>query len=559
MKTRAGSTKLIAESASQPAEVDLARRQSLKLISAAFGSLLIPSSLRAQEEEAPQLGGAPLTPFVDRLPIPAILQPKSQLQGKPYYRLELSEFQQTLHRELPPTTVWGFEKSTPGPTIVADRNRGIIVDWVNRLPAKHRLAIDHNLSGAGRQLPETRAVIHLHGGHVEPESDGHPEDWKIPGQTQRASYPNTQRAATLWYHDHAMGIARLNTMMGLAGFYILHDDEEFGLELPKGKYDIPLMLQDRLLDPFGRICYPISGNPDSPWVPEFFGSHVLVNGKVWPFLEVEPRPYRFRLLNASNARVYRLFLSPAQNLFQIGSDGGLLDRPAEVSSILLAPSERAEMIIDFSGREGRRIVLSNDAPAPYPSGGKLIPHLVMQFRVNPLPTENGRAYSVPSTLSTVKRMDETTSIKTRRLTLDEIMGAGGIQHKMLLNGKAFMDPVTEDPEIGTAEIWEFVNATIDAHPIHLHAVHFQLLDRRTFDTKKYTATGEIVYANRVLAPVPAESGWKDTILCPPGQVTRIIARFEGAPGKYVWHCHTLEHEDNEMMRPLALRGTTKQS
>ncbi len=557
MKTRASSTKLIAESASPSAGVDLARRQSLKLIGTALGSLLIPASLRAQEEEIPQLAGAPLTPFVDPLPIPPVIEAKGRIQGKPYYRLELAEFQQTLHRELPPTTVWGFEKSTPGPTIVAHRDRAIVVDWVNHLPAKHRLAVDHNLSGAGKQVPETRAVIHLHGGHVASESDGHPEDWKITGQTQRAFYSNSQQAATLWYHDHAMGIARLNTMMGLAGFYIVHDDDELALDLPTGKYDVPLMLQDRLLDPFGRICYPVSGNPDSPWVPEFFGTQVLVNGRVWPFLEVEPRAYRFRLLNASNARVFRLFLTPAQNVFQIGSDGGLLERPAQVNSILLAPSERADIVLDFSGREGRRIVLSNDAPAPFPSGGKAIPHLVMQFRVNPLPSENAHRYSLPSALSRVERIDENSSIKTRRLSLDEIMGADGIQHKMLLNGKAFMDSVTEDPEIGTTEIWEFVNATIDAHPIHLHAVHFQLLDRRAFDAKKYKADGELVYSNRALLPIPGEAGWKDTILCPPGQVTRIIARFDGVPGKYVWHCHTLEHEDNEMMRPLVLRGPAK--
>jgi len=279
----------------------------------------------------------------------------------------------------------------------------------------------------------------------------------------------------------------------------------------------------------------------------------LVNGKVWPYFEVEAKPYRFRLLNASNARVYRLFLSPAQNFFQIGSDGGLLDHPAEISSVLLAPSERADVIIDFSGREGRRLVLSNDAPAPFPSGGKLIPHVVMQFRVHPFPSDSLRRYSVPSALSEVKRIDEKTSIKARRLTLDEIMGSDGIQHKMLLNGKAFMDPITEDPALGTTEVWELVNATIDAHPIHLHAVHFQLLDRRGFDTRRYKEDGQVVYGNRVLPPTAGESGWKDTILCPPGQVTRIIARFDGVPGKYVWHCHTLEHEDNEMMRPLLLR------
>jgi spore coat protein A len=234
---------------------------------------------------------------------------------------------------------------------------------------------------------------------------------------------------------------------------------------------------------------------------------------------------------------------------QISSDGGLLAKPAEVSSVLLAPSERADVIIDFSGREGRRIVLSNDAPAPYPSGGKLIPHIVMQFRVSQGLQKEPVEYSLPSNVAALARIDEREQVKTRRLSLDEIMGADGVQHRMLLNGKVFMDPVTEDPEVGTVEIWEFVNATIDAHPIHLHSVHFQLLDRRAFDIRHYGSSSEVVYTGPVIAAAPVESGWKDTILCPPGQVTRIIARFGDIAGRYVWHCHTLEHEDNEMMRP----------
>ena len=534
-------------------EIDFSRRRALKLLGAAAGGLWVSPAVAAQEEETAQLFGVALKPFVDALQLPRALRSTQFRDGAAYHRIELSEFRQKLHRDLPATVVWGFEGCTPGPTIMATRNHPVSVDWVNRLPVKHRLAIDHTLAGAGSGVPETRGVIHLHGGHVAPDSDGHPEAWKLPGQTQRTLYRNQQPGATLWYHDHAMGIGRLNMMMGLAGFYILEDESERALGLPAGKYDVPLMLQDRIFDPFGRIVYPVSGNPDAPWVPEFFGSHVLVNGKVWPFFEVEPRPYRFRLLNASNARVYRLFLAPGQNFVQIGSDGGLLEKPVEINSLLLAPSERADVIIDFSGREGRRIVFSNDAPAPYPSGGKLIPHIVMQFRVSEQGAGRAPQYSVPARLAALKRIEDGTQVKTRRLSLDEIMGAGGMQHRMLLNGKAFMDAVTEDPEVGSIEVWEFVNATIDAHPIHLHSVHFQLLDRRAFNTRQYTERSEVAYTG---APMPAsggEAGWKDTILCPPGQVTRIIVRFGDIVGRYVWHCHTLEHEDNEMMRPLVLR------
>jgi len=414
-------------------EIDLSRRRALKLLSAVAAGLWMSPAVTAQEEETAQLFGVALKPFVDALPVPRVLRSTQFRDGAAYHRIELSEFRQKLHRDLPPTVLWGFEGCTPGPTIIAKRNHPVSVDWVNRLPAKHRLAVDHTLAGAGSGVPETSAVIHLHGAHVAPESDGHPEAWKLPGETQRTTYRNQQPGATLWYHDHAMGIGRLNMMMGLAGFYILEDESERALGLPAGEFDIPLMLQDRIFDPSGRIVYPVSGNTDSPWVPEFFGSHILVNGKVWPFLEVDPRPYRFRLLNASNARVYRLFLAPGQNFLQIGSDGGLLAKPVEINSLLLAPSERADVIIDFSGREGRRIVLSNDAPAPYPTGGKLIPHIVMQFRVSEKGEGRAPEYSVPSELAAVQRIEAGPQFKTRRLSLDEIMGVGGVQHRMLLN------------------------------------------------------------------------------------------------------------------------------
>jgi spore coat protein A len=528
------------------------RRRFLRSLAGA-GSLF-PRLLTGQSDDITPnvLTGARLEPFVDPLVLPAVLRPVDTISGSPHYQVRISEFKQKLHRDLPPTIVWGFEGSTPGPTIAADRNRRVIVDWLNRLPSRHRLLVDHSLDGAGRNVPEVRTTIHLHGGHVAANSDGYPHDWITPGQQQRTIYPNRQPGATLWYHDHAMGITRLNAMMGLAGLFLLRDPEDERLGLPSGRFDIPLVLQDRILDARGQIVYPIGENPENPWVPEFFGTQIVVNGRVTPYLEVEPRRYRFRLLNASNARMLQLLLTPDQAFIQIGSDGGLLPAPVVRSELLLAPGERVEIVLDFRGREGRRITLLNSGAAPYPSGGAPVPRLVMQFQVRaPLSTDADTS-RIPATLVRIERLAETAARKTRRLQLVEVMASNGQPHRVLLDGRRFMDPVTEDPTNGSIEIWEFVNTTIDAHPIHLHAVHFQLLDRRPFDVRVQQRTSEVV-TGRVIPPAPEELGWKDTILCPPGQVTRIITPFDGEPGRFVWHCHMLEHEDNEMMRPFVLR------
>jgi spore coat protein A len=288
-------------------------------------------------------------------------------------------------------------------------------------------------------------------------------------------------------------------------------------------------------------------------VPEFFGTQVLVNGRVTPYLEVEPRLYRFRLLNASNSRVFQLSLAAEEPFIQIASDGGLLPAPVERTELLLAPGERIDVVLNFRGREGRRITLLNSGAAPYPlGGGGPVPRLVMQFQVRSPLSADIEVSRIPPTLARLERLPETSAVKTRRLRLVEVMASPGQPHRVLLDGRRFMDPVTEDPKNGTIEIWEFVNTTMDAHPIHLHAVHFQLLDRHPFDVRRQQRTGEVVLASRSIKPAPEELGWKDTILCPPGQVTRIITPFTGEPGRFVWHCHMLEHEDNEMMRPFDL-------
>ena len=501
------------------------------------------------------LTGVRLEPFVDPLPVPRTL--KLQSPGhSPLCQITMSEFHQKLHRDLPPTLVWGFEGSTPGPTILAEQNCPATIDWVNQLPEHHRLLIDHTLHGAGRNVPEVRTTIHLHGGHVAADSDGYPEDWIVPGQKQRTFYPNRQPGAMLWYHDHSMGITRLNAMMGLAGLYILRDPEEARFGLPSDQFDIPLVLQDRVLDARGQMAYPVGPNADEIWVPEFFGTNVIVNGRVSPYLDVEACLYRFRLLNASNSRVFQMALTPQQSFMQIGTDGGLLPEPVPRSELLLAPGERLDVIVDFRGREGRRLNLVNYGPAPYPSGGAATPGPVMQFRVMRQSRQTAVHRELPSTLACVPRLEETTAVTTRRLNLVEVAASDGRMRRMLLNGLHFMDPVTEDPVNGTTEIWEFVNATIDAHPIHLHAVHFQLLNRQPFDVKRFRDTSEVTLVRRPLEAAPEERGWKDTILCPPGQLTRIVIPFSGEPGRFVWHCHMLEHEDNEMMRPYVLKAVS---
>jgi len=532
------------------------RRQFLAILGAAGATQLFEHGLLAQSDDVTPntLVGVRLAPFVDPLFLLPTVAPQSPLPGSEYYKVTLSEFRQKLHRDLPASVVWGFNGTAPGPIIAARKDQAVTIDWHNQLPHKHRLMVDHTLDGAGPDAPDVRSTIHLHGGHVSAASDGYPEDWIIPGQTQRTIYPNRQPGAMLWYHDHAMGITRLNAMMGLAGIYLLHDPEEESIGLPSGNYDVPLVLQDRILDARGQIVYPISDNPNAPSIPEFFGTHILVNGLVSPYFEVEPRLYRFRLLNASNARVFQLSLLPGQQIVQIGTDGGLLPEPVTRSELLIAPGERLNMVIDFRGREGRRIMLVNHGPAPYPSGGAPVPGLVMQFRVNRPLRENIDNSRIPEVLAHIPRLQESEAARTRTHRLVEVMASNGQPHRVLLNGKRFMDPATEDPLSGSVEIWEIVNSTKDAHPIHLHTVHFQLLDRHRFDTRREQQTSEVVLVGKPISAPPEELGWKDTILCPPGQVTRIIIPFTGEPGRYVWHCHTLEHEDNEMMRPLLIRA-----
>jgi len=522
----------------------LTRREFLHRSSLFAGVLLAhqtrqkPRVVRAR----PALDPNSLAPFVDALPIPPVARtvefrpsPADSAQKIPYYRIPLQAFETKVHRDLKPTRMWGFGATFPGPTFDVRAGQDILVEWANELPEKHFLPIDHSLAGVGTDQPEVRSVVHLHGGKVPPESDGYPESWFVPGKSGLCYYPNKQDAAMLWYHDHAMGINRLNIFAGLAGAYIVRDAEEDALHLPGGKYEIPLVITDRMFDKESQLYYPVSDNPQSPWIPEFFGDAHLINGKLFPYLDVEARKYRFRVLNASNGRFYRLSLSNKQSFHAIGTDQGLLEAPIELKKVLIAPGERVDLIVDFSEHGEGNIALHND----------VIP--VMQFRVS---RGSGKDESaLPASLRPVERLAESSAIKTRALSLDEIDDLVQNPVKMLLNNSHWADPVTENPVLNSSEIWTLINPTDDSHPIHLHMVRFQILDRRKFETFGYLSKHEMRFTGQPVPPEPFEAGWKDTVRADPAMVTRIIVRFDGYPGRYVWHCHILEHEDNEMMRP----------
>lgn len=489
------------------------------------------------------LDASKLQPFVDPLPIPAVLHPEGQRASPldsslkiPYFRLSMRQAETKLHRDLKPTRFWGFNSALPGPTIEARSGQGIFVEWANDLPTSHLFPIDHNLEGAESDKPVVRGVVHLHGGRVPPESDGFPENWFVTGKSSVCFYPNNQEATTLWYHDHAMGINRLNTYAGLFGFYLIRDSVEATLALPAGRFEIPLVLCDRLLDQEGQLVYPVSPDPKRAWVPEVFGDALLANGKVSPYCEVEPCLYRLRILNAANGRFFHLAYSNQLEFLQIGSDQGLLAAPVAMKHLSLAPGERTDVLVDFSRIAGENVVLKSD-----------LANLV-QFRVSK--TSSAVSAAIPQTLRPIVRTPESDSIKTRELLLEETEDSAGNPTIMLLDRKRWMDPVSENPTFGSTEIWSLINSTDDSHPIHLHLVRFQVLDRRNFYVMNYRRKRELKFTGPPVQPDPNEMGWKDTVRAEAGMVTRIIVRFDGYPGRYVWHCHILEHGDNEMMRPF---------
>ncbi|WP_231737845.1 multicopper oxidase family protein [Terracidiphilus gabretensis] len=412
---------------------------------------------------------------------------------------------------------------------------GVLVDWINDLPPRHFLPLDPPMPGMTSD-PPTRVVTHLHGARVPSVSDGYPEDWFSPGKNKLCYYPNHQDATALWMHDHAMGVSRFNVFAGLMGWYLIRDEVERSLNLPSGKYELPLMIYDRSFDQQGQLYYP---NPpdEGAWSQEFLGDAMVVNGKVRPYQNVEPRRYRLRIVNTANSRFFSLSLSTGQSFHVIGSDQGLLAAPVEMARIVLAPAERTDLIVDFSGLRGQNVVLKSDDLE------------LMQFRVGKAPTDD--TSQLPKSLRTIERLTDQQAERTRMMTLNEFDDDSGMAMTMLLNRKHWADPVTEQVKLNSIEIWSLANLTQDTHPIHLHMVRFQVLDRRTFSVDDYLASNTLPldYTDAARQPGAHEMGWKDVVQCPPESVTRIIIPFQGYAGRYLWHCHLLEHEANDMMRP----------
>jgi spore coat protein A len=561
----------------------LSRREFLGLGAGAAATVALAGSGMATLLSRQARGATPtLAPFVDALPIPPVLTGNN-------LTLSIKQTTQKFHRDLPESTVWGYSgggyNGYLGPTVEAVKGTPTTVSYVNNLPEQHLFPIPTlpQVQEADQQMDvsqaamDTRILTHLHGGHITARADGNPyatPDEFVSGQTQTVTYRNDQEAAHLWYHDHALGITRLNVMAGLAGHRLTRDNvdngqggnfpNQPGRGLPFGAYEIPLAIQDREFTGGGAIFYP------SSWEPEFFGDVVTINGKVWPFQRVEPRRYRMRILNGSNSRFYNLRLTGGATMIQIGGDGGLLRRPVALNKLLLGPGERADVIFNFTGLSGNVDLIDTALPASTVSPATpLQRNAIMRFRVNlalnnsipnkELPNPLRGAFSVPGQVA-----------RRRFLTLEEVLDASGAPVRLLLNGMRFEDrPVTERPNLGDSEVWALINLSADTHPIHLHLVQFKVQSRQRLDVARYqkaldgarAAAGGPVNANgRLVNPDPApflqgaapvsanERGPKDTVRANPYEVTFIKAKFDIA-GKYVWHCHILEHEDNDMMRP----------
>jgi bilirubin oxidase len=482
-------------------------------------------------------------------------------------------------------------------------------------------------------------VVHVHGAKTSQESDGFPEAWYLPDafdlplsffrngsfySTFQASsplgalwapgtavfeYPNEQRATTLWYHDHTLGMTRQNVYAGPAGFYLLRggpDDEVVGrlpgpapaLDDPPGTpyFEIPIGIQDRSFDADGALFYPadraffeglepdqlqipfhpdpaFGGESDVPpiWNPEFFGNTIVVNGQTWPYLDVERRRYRLRLLNGCNSRFLILEFAVPLPFWQIGAEGGFLPEPVRLERLLLGPAERADVIVDFAALPvGAEVVLRNLGPDEPFGGGEpgvdfepADPDTTGQVMLFRIMRRRGPDRSTPPAqlvLPPLQRLGEASVV--RRLSLNELDSATVLVSEDE-DGNVVLDPagepfgpvaallgtldedgegvpllwsdeVTENPALGATEVWEIHNFTADAHPIHIHLVQFEVVERET-------------EGGEVRGPEPWETGFKDTVITYPGEIMRLKARFD-LEGLYVWHCHILEHEDNEMMR-----------
>ncbi|KAH9617185.1 hypothetical protein KSS87_022656 [Heliosperma pusillum] len=454
------------------------------------------------------------------------------------------------HRDLPPTDVFAYgttkrHASIPGPTIEALHGIDTFISWRNYLPSKHILPWDPTIPTA---IPPNHegvpTVVHLHGGIDEPESDGHGHSWFTRGFAERGlywtkrryHYHNMQQPGTLWYHDHAMGLTRINLLAGLIGAYVIrHPKVELPLGLPSGdEFERTLVICDRDFYKDGSLYMNRTGNNPKihpQWQPEYFGDVIVVNGKAWPYMEVQRRKYRFRIINTSNARFFRFYLTNGMPFIHIGSDSAYLGHPSRSKYNLVAPSEISDVVIDFANsKSGTDAQVSDPSRVPF----KLIKY--------PLP-------------------DLLISSRTRYIAMHEYTSSTDEPTHLYINGMSFDEPVTETPKVGTSEVWYVINLTEDNHPLHIHLALFRTLEQVKlvdFDTFKdcMIKYDDAIkcdidrHARGMKKCVPAhEKGWKNVFKMKPGYVTKIFVRFSyihvngsypfdatAEPG-YVYHCH----------------------
>jgi spore coat protein A, manganese oxidase len=469
------------------------RRRLLQLSGLAGAGIVLPANTALAPDSTP---AAPV-PFAVPLRIPPVLTPMASTPSADYYSIKIRETTAEIFPGLR-TPVLTYGGSFPGPTIKVRRNRRAVVT--------HRNALG---------MPVT---VHLHGGHVPAGSDGHPSEEIAPGGKRSYDYPNAQRGATLWYHDHTHHMEGEHVFRGLSGLYLLEDPAERRLRLPAGRYDVPLILRDARFDENGAFVYEMN---------DFAGrTTLLVNGRVQPYLKVAGRKYRLRLVNGSNDRAFRLQLRGGGDLVQIASDGGLLAEPVAAPFVDLWPGERAEVVVDFARYEAGTGVVLENAFGETPSTRE-----VMRFDVGRRRIDDSR---VPDVLAEIPPVVEPAGAVVRDVVLNLDLASG----HFLINGKPF-DPDRVDFTIkeGSTEIWRITNtdtAFTIPHNLHLHLVQFRVLDR----------DGQ--------PPAPAERGWKDTVTVMPGSTVRVVATFAGYTGRYLYHCHLLDHGSMSMMATMEI-------
>jgi FtsP/CotA-like multicopper oxidase with cupredoxin domain len=501
----------------------LSRRDLMKISVFAGAAVALPleRSVNALSASASRIAPSALpVPFTIPFSRPPVAVPVRSDSTTDYYRMTMRPARMEFIPGLQ-TEVWGYDGVVPGPTIRARQGRKVVVRHINDLPLVHPTL---------GYTPWTS--VHLHGQASLPQYDGYASDITNPGQFKDYHYPNWQNGRTLWYHDHGVHHTAENVAMGLAGMYQIVDDLELSLPLPKGEYDVPLIVGDRMFNSDGSLL--IDRNDDSG----VYGDVITVNGRPWPVMKVKRRKYRFRILNASPSRSYKWSLDSGQSMQVIATDAGLMPAPRSVTSFRHGVAERYEVVIDFSKyKPGRRVVLRNTSPKnniDFVNVDK-----VMAFDVvgDSFDKNNNSVPSVLNPNHPAMLARESDAVQTRRFDFVREHG------QWTINGQTWDDVVRSgftkvlaDPQAGSTEIWELRNPSGGwHHPAHIHFIDFRVLSRNG------------------APPLPHEMGGKDVVFLGENESVRLLINFDKGRGRYMIHCHNLVHEDHDMMGQFVIR------